>query len=196
RALASLRKSVADTSANLGQRRKAIEALVGARDAKIVPLLQQLIHDVGLRSSAIRGLAAFDDNKTADLILKDYNDFDTPTKVDALNTLASRAASARSLMQAVQSNKIPKNDVTAATMRNLAAIEDEAVKKWVTDNFGSVHTTPQQKLDEIARWKELASRKSWADGSDPMHGRAVFARTCQQCHTLFDIGGKVGPDLT
>ena len=24
---------------------------------------------------------------------------------------------------------------------------------------------------------------------------AVFARTCQQCHTLFDAGRKVGPDL-
>src|SRR5204863_4564253 len=24
----------------------------------------------------------------------------------------------------------------------------------------------------------------------------VFTRTCQQCHTLFDTGGKVGPDLT
>ena len=28
---------------------------------------------------------------------------------------------------------------------------------------------------------------------DPSLGRAVFARTCQQCHTLFDVGGKVGP---
>jgi len=24
----------------------------------------------------------------------------------------------------------------------------------------------------------------------------VFARTCQQCHTLFGEGGKVGPDIT
>jgi putative heme-binding domain-containing protein len=24
----------------------------------------------------------------------------------------------------------------------------------------------------------------------------VFAKTCQQCHTLFGEGGKVGPDLT
>jgi putative heme-binding domain-containing protein len=27
-------------------------------------------------------------------------------------------------------------------------------------------------------------------------GRAVFAKNCQQCHTLFATGGKVGPDLT
>src|SRR5207244_8574753 len=27
-------------------------------------------------------------------------------------------------------------------------------------------------------------------------GRAVYAKTCQQCHVLFGTGGKVGPDIT
>ena len=27
-------------------------------------------------------------------------------------------------------------------------------------------------------------------------GRALFAKTCQQCHTLFGVGGNVGPDIT
>ncbi|MCA1686177.1 MAG: DUF1080 domain-containing protein, partial [Planctomycetia bacterium] len=31
---------------------------------------------------------------------------------------------------------------------------------------------------------------------DPELGRAVFARICQQCHTLFGTGGKIGPELT
>src|SRR5690606_37770056 len=32
--------------------------------------------------------------------------------------------------------------------------------------------------------------------ADLPRGRAVFARTCQACHTLFGGGGAVGPDLT
>src|SRR4029453_10833658 len=32
--------------------------------------------------------------------------------------------------------------------------------------------------------------------SDASAGRALFAKTCQQCHTLYGEGGKVGPDLT
>ena len=34
--------------------------------------------------------------------------------------------------------------------------------------------------------------------STPDHalGRAVFAKTCQQCHTLYGAGAKIGPDLT
>ena len=35
-----------------------------------------------------------------------------------------------------------------------------------------------------------------AEAPDLTLGRAVFAKTCQQCHTLFGAGGKVGPDLT
>jgi len=31
---------------------------------------------------------------------------------------------------------------------------------------------------------------------DPAGGRAVFSRVCMQCHTLFGVGGKVGPELT
>ncbi|HEX8911869.1 MAG TPA: c-type cytochrome, partial [Humisphaera sp.] len=32
--------------------------------------------------------------------------------------------------------------------------------------------------------------------ADAARGRAVFARTCAVCHTLYDEGGKVGPELT
>jgi putative membrane-bound dehydrogenase-like protein len=196
KALAGLRTTVSNKDANLAERRKAIEALVGAKDVKIVPVLQSLVADASLRNTAIRGLAAFDDEKTPDLILKNYADFDTPTKVDALNTLASRSSYAKLLMAAVQKGTLPKTDVTAATLRQLAAIEDPAVKSWLEQTFGSVHQTPQAKLDEIAKWKESFARKSWADRSDPQHGRAIFAKTCMQCHTLFDVGGHVGPDLT
>ena len=27
-------------------------------------------------------------------------------------------------------------------------------------------------------------------------GRAVFAKTCLNCHTLYGVGGKVGPEIT
>jgi putative heme-binding domain-containing protein len=31
---------------------------------------------------------------------------------------------------------------------------------------------------------------------DPIAGRAVFRKTCSQCHTIYGEGGNVGPDLT
>jgi putative heme-binding domain-containing protein len=159
-------------------------------------MLQKLVEDESLRPVAIRGLAAFDDPATPALILGVYPKLDGTTKVDALNTLASRSAYAKELMKAVQSERIAKNDVTAATLRQLAAIDDAEVKSWVESSFGRVKTTPKEKLESIARWQALLSRKTWADRADAVQGRAIFAKVCAQCHTLFDSGGKVGPDLT
>jgi putative heme-binding domain-containing protein len=32
--------------------------------------------------------------------------------------------------------------------------------------------------------------------ADPVLGRTLFVKNCQECHTIFGAGGKVGPDLT
>src|SRR5215470_4795624 len=51
------------------------------------------------------------------------------------------------------------------------------------------------KQKEIERYKRIYYAGGLVPGEAPQ-GRAVFARICQQCHTLFDTGGKVGPELT
>src|SRR5207245_2739422 len=47
----------------------------------------------------------------------------------------------------------------------------------------------------IARYKKLLTPELLKTG-DASAGRALFAKTCMQCHTLYGEGGKVGPDLT
>ena len=46
-------------------------------------------------------------------------------------------------------------------------------------------------MDQVRQVLSAASRPA-----DLAHGRALYARTCQQCHTLYGEGGKVGPDIT
>ena len=51
------------------------------------------------------------------------------------------------------------------------------------------------KQQEIEKYRAIFR----AGGSQPgnaLRGRVVFTKTCHQCHTLFNTGGKVGPDLT
>src|SRR5262249_48181501 len=65
----------------------------------------------------------------------------------------------------------------------------------VGDVWGRVRATPEAKTKRIAELTAMLSAKS-APAPDRARGREVFSRTCQQCHTLFGTGGKVGPDLT
>ncbi|MDQ3440756.1 MAG: DUF1080 domain-containing protein, partial [Planctomycetota bacterium] len=195
RAMAALRETAKNGSADPAERRKAIEALVGAKDTKLVPLLQEVVGDPAVRTAALRGLATYDDPGTPQAVLKHYGSYDTPTKVDALNTLASRVAYAQALRGAIEKDVVPKSDVTAAILRQLTALESDEIRSWVASTFGTVRTSPDEKLKEIARLQKVL-RGSATKTANASHGRAIFAKTCLQCHVLFDVGGKVGPDLT
>ena len=47
----------------------------------------------------------------------------------------------------------------------------------------------------MAKYKKLLTPE-YLKGADVSQGRAVFQKNCASCHTLFDAGGKVGPELT
>jgi putative heme-binding domain-containing protein len=54
---------------------------------------------------------------------------------------------------------------------------------------------PRDLTKEVAHYKKLL-RTPPETPPDAMLGRAVFAKHCRECHTLFGDGGKTGPDLT
>ena len=195
RALDGLRRQILDESARPADRLQAVESLVAARDPKLPPLLKMMLGDAALRSSAVRGIAAFDDVDAAAALVSAYKGLDAPTKTEALNTLASRAAFARLLKDAVESNAVPRDDLTAAVLRQLHSLNDDAINAWIGSALGMVRRSPREKLVEMQRWRDVLQPAA-LDQADPTRGRAVFARTCMQCHTLFDAGGKTGPDLT
>src|SRR5262249_47924132 len=66
---------------------------------------------------------------------------------------------------------------------------DELVKKHWPPASAKLNNT--QKLAEMERIKGVLRGGS----GDPQKGKAIFQR-CAICHTLFNEGGKVGPDLT
>jgi len=107
--------------------------------------------------------------------------------------MGARKSYAKELLAALKGGAIPRADLTAASIRQLGDLSDPEINTWIEKEWGAVRPTPEARLKEIAEWKKflLGSPKG-----DPRKGRAVFAKTCMQCHTLFDAGGKVGPELT
>jgi putative heme-binding domain-containing protein len=195
RAKASLRSLAADAKAEAGARRTALESLLGIRDPELPPVLQQLVADPAVRSTALRGLAAYDDAGTPAAILAAYGTFAGVEKRDALNTLASRNAFAKPLLAAVAAGKIAKTDLTADLVRQLRNLKDDAIRAQLTELWGVMQETSPDMQQEIDR----VTRLYWAGGSTPgdaPRGRVVFNKICAQCHTLFDSGGHVGPDIT
>jgi putative heme-binding domain-containing protein len=195
KAMDSLRTKLADAKADVGERREAVQTLLAARDPELAATLQKLLAEPALRRDALRGLAAYDDAKTPQVVLGIYAQLLLEEKRDALATLASRPAYARSLVAAVGEKKIPARDLSADLVRQLRNLPDDELKKQIAEVWGIVRDTPEEKAREIRRYRGMIAAKQATPDDLPL-GRAVFAKTCQQCHTLFGAGAKVGPDLT
>ncbi|HMJ89517.1 MAG TPA: c-type cytochrome, partial [Candidatus Acidoferrum sp.] len=194
-ALASLRKTLGDGSASLASRRAALDSLMSVKDTELPPALQSLLGDRDLQSAALRALGGFNDPKTADAILGVYSSLNDAQKRDALSTLSSRANYARPLLAAITTGKVPKQDMTAEVVRQLRNVKDDDVQQQVVKIYGTSRDVSADKKTEIEKYRNLYR----AGGSQPGNaspGRLVYDRICGQCHTLFDTGGKVGPDIT
>ncbi|MGZ5517375.1 MAG: PVC-type heme-binding CxxCH protein [Limisphaerales bacterium] len=195
KALTALRATLSDDSADLEARRNALAALLSVKDSALPGILQPLLNTSAIRPQALKGLAAYDDASTPHKILAAYKQFSADEKRDALNTLVGRPAWAKELVSAVSSGTLPKTDLTAELIRSLRNLKNPELIAELDKVWGTVRESSADKKMIIDHYMRVYH----AGGSQPgdaSRGRAVFNRTCQQCHTLFSEGGKVGPDLT
>jgi putative heme-binding domain-containing protein len=195
RALAAARADVADGWVELEVRRALLAALLRVHDSGLAATLRGLLKEPGLRREALRGLATYDDPETAEQILALYPALEPAERRDALNTLAARPAWAAALLKAVGSKRVPAQDLPAEVIRQIRNLKVPALDEQLAQVWGTVRDTPADRAGLIARYR-YTLRVSPSFVPDPRLGRAVFARVCQQCHTLFGTGGTVGPDLT
>lgn len=194
-AMTALRKDLLNPALDEAKREAALTSLLASRDPSLAADLLTLLADASLRGAALRGLAAYDEPRAPAAILGLYPSLNAAEKRDALSTLVSRVNFARALLAAIPANQVPARDLSADLVRQLRDLQDEALNQQVEKHWGVIRSTPAEKQQEIARYKQLFQAVP-KEKLDLEHGRAIFARTCQQCHTLFGVGGKVGPDIT
>ena len=112
----------------------------------------------------------------------------------ALATLSSRVDYANALLDAVASKQVASADLSADLVRQLHNLKNAALDKKINEAWGTVRDTAEDKQEMIAHYKKIIGNRR--QKADTALGRTIFAKTCQQCHTLFGTGGKVGPELT
>jgi putative heme-binding domain-containing protein len=184
-----------DSTADAPTRNRAIQSLVAKRKDELAPLLLRLVHDPATRRCAIRGLAEYDLPETADVLLNQFSSFDAEARQDAVQTMASRLAWARLLIDAVEQGRIPRSELTAYAARQLLNLGDAELILRVQSVWGELRTTPAEKAERIADYKKRLTPDSLRS-ADRSAGRAIFQKTCASCHRLFDAGEAIGPDIT
>ncbi len=195
RALESLRKIAVDRSVLPKDRNRALHSLVAKKATDVATLLVQLLGDPDVRREAIRGLAEFDQAAMPRLLIDKYASFDSETRQDALQTLASRVAWGASLMRAVESDQIPRKDVSAFTARQLQSLGDPQLSERIAKIWGEMRTTSADKAQLITKYRKLLTQES-IKKANLSTGRDLFQKNCANCHRLFGIGGTIGPEIT
>jgi putative membrane-bound dehydrogenase-like protein len=194
KAFGAMRAILADAKASTVDRQAALTALVNGRDKELAPVLQKLVAEGALRGPAIRALAGYDDPKTPGVLLEHWKSLKSDEVRDALNTFAARPAYANALLDAVAGKKVQPADITADIVRAMRNLSDKGVTEKIAAVWGAVRDTPEDRKKLMLTWKNKLGVTTTAN--DLMLGRAIFAKTCQQCHVLYGVGGKVGPDIT
>src|SRR5262249_22885506 len=137
----------------------------------------------------------YDDPKTPELLLKHYASFSPAVKADAVATLASRPAYARVLLDAIEKGQIPRTDVSAFVARQITGMKNAELTAKLTKVWGEVRAPAKDRAALISKYKNQLNTDV-LKSADRSRGRAVFVKSCANCHRLFDDGGDVGPDIT
>jgi putative heme-binding domain-containing protein len=194
-AMESLRNVLQSSDVKAETRLAALQTLLAAKDAGLAGTLQRLLDEQPLREAALNGLAMYDDPQTPVKLLAVYGTLSPVERRSALATLASRAPYAVALLKAVEDKQIAANELPADLVRQLHNLKDESVDKMLGDIWGQVRNTAEDKAQLIEQYRTLLAKQP-AQLPDELLGRAIFAKTCQQCHMLYGVGANIGPDLT
>lgn len=194
-AMQSLRETARNVAAPVEQRTNAIAALQQVRDRELPTLLKSLLDDKAVRGAVLRSLAAYEDADVPALIVRSYPSLTEPEKRDAVNTLASRPAFALALLNAIEAGRIPSRDVSAYTVRQLMALNNQDLTRTLERVFGAIRPTSEDKAQRIAEYKGLLTPADLEE-ADLSRGRLLYTKTCASCHKLFGEGTEIGPDLT
>jgi putative heme-binding domain-containing protein len=190
-----LARVVGDTKAEPVVRCEAIAALAQSKVAELPRLLQPLLADPQVRLEALRALAGYNDDETPRAILAQYSAFDLAARQEAIAVLASRANWALLLLEAIDQSAIPRGDVSAFHVQQLQSLANPQVGERLAKVWGAARPTAADRAALVVEYKQRLTADVLAT-ADRSHGRAVFAKACAACHTLFDAGGKIGPELT
>jgi putative membrane-bound dehydrogenase-like protein len=191
------RKVAADASAKNPDRIEAINLLTVGKDPELGPIAQEALKTPALRKVAIAALRLSPGAESAAALISQLAGFEVGLRNDAINLLATRADTARALLEAVDQKVIEPSLISPVMLDQFERFEDETIsalikKHWVRGEGG---VDLAQLASSIEQWKGKLNPKVMAK-ANPSRGRLAFTQTCGTCHQLFGEGVALGPDLT
>lgn len=146
-----------------------------------------------LRSAALAAVSRLGTAAVSVRLLAELPNLPPKLKVQTIDLLLGRKASAAALLQRVDRGEFKPSDIATDQVRRIALFEDAELDALVTKHWGKLGAaTREEKLAEVRR----LNNDLRAAGGNVEAGKAVYKKHCATCHQIFGEGTKLGPDLT
>jgi len=193
--LKSIITLVLDINADVKTRSSGLATLIKNKIPELREVCTKLLNDRSLQFQAIQGLSSFDDDEIAKIILTRYQRFSVEEKSQLIEVLVSRPNWAKLLLEAMKAGKIVRTELSAYQARQILVYKDPDLNKALAVAWGELRESSASKQAWVSSIKDKLTREALAS-ADLSSGRQLFYVSCGPCHTIYGIGGKIGPDLT
>lgn len=184
-------RTLKNPSANIETRKEALKSLASRQRKELIPILPTLMKETGIKVEAIRAMAAFEDESFGLTLIEDFQTLNATEKGEALQTLSSRTVYGRLLAQAIRDEHIKKSEIPAYVARQLRRV----VGNGFVEIWGPIDQLSGDKSLAYRRYRHLLTEPALAK-SNLVNGKRLFESTCSACHTMYNKGGNIGPDIT
>jgi putative membrane-bound dehydrogenase-like protein len=195
RALDDMRRMALDDKLDIETRRAALRSLIEDKPADLRSICEKLLKVRFLNTTAVRGLALFDDPAIGKSLATSYRSFHPSERPAVIDTLVSRPSFARALLDQMAGGSIPRGDVSAFQARQVRSLGDPSLDKKLSEVWGELRDSSVDKKQAIAGLKARLTPETLGKAV-PGRGRVMYNRLCASCHALYGHGGAIGPDLT
>jgi putative heme-binding domain-containing protein len=187
---------IADDKADIRRRAQFVQIFGEINQPQSVPVLLALVRDArddALRMGALAALQQYDSPSIGTDVLQAYERLSEDARSVALSLLTSRKAWAVELLAAVDAGRIERAAIPLDLVRRMTIFRDDRLAKLIEKHFGAVEgSTTEEMRQQIDRYAAIIRNGP----GDPYQGKKLFTAQCAKCHTLFALGGRIGPDLT
>ncbi len=197
-ALDEIRKIALDGKVPNRDRQLALQTLIDAKPNDLRQICESLMDTRVVNATAAKGLAIFDDPAIARLLVQKYKRFQPDDRPGIVELLSSRASFAEAMLDEISKGKSPltRDDIKATHARQIREFGVDVLSEKLSIVWGSLNQTSSDKAAQIETWKKTLQAPNALEQVDIKRGRALFDKTCSQCHKLFGAGKQIGPDLT
>ncbi len=191
-------KKLSDSKVPITEKVELVEVLGRTKTTDSLPSLLKLLSQSSspaLQRVALQALSQFEGDAIGVTICKLLQTSlaeGQNVQATALQTLASRPTWAKLLLEEVFASRLKAQSIPIDLVQQMRLHDDRQLQESIQKIWGNTRATPKEFEEKIGQIRNVLKN---GQGEFEL-GHQLFSKKCATCHTLFDEGGKTGPNLT